>query len=155
MDGGGGWVAGEGNICSLANYSCIWRDSIKPRLRFSRFCVFLFVSKLQSFLTFFLIYSSWCCAVCGGRTNVSPYIIIVQVIFNFLWDHWAYHGYFENWIPPVLGAYAVSQTTVLHMKRLIQTESPIFVILCVLCFQRQCFFFFIFYCYTDNRPVSP
>ena len=31
-----------------------------------------------------------------------------------------------------LGAYAASQTTVLHMKRLNQTESPIFVILCVL-----------------------
>ena len=36
-----------------------------------------------------------------------------------------------------LGAYAVLPTTVLHMKRLNQTESPIFVILCVLCFQRQ------------------
>ena len=35
------------------------------------------------------------------------------------------------------GAYAASQTTVLHMKRLNQTESPIFVILCGLCFQRQ------------------
>ena len=33
----------------------------------------------------------------------------------------------------------VSQTTVLHMKRLNQTESPIFVILCVLCFQRLFF----------------
>ena len=31
--------------------------------------------------------------------------------------------------------YASSQTTVLHMKRLSQTESPIFVILCVFCFQ--------------------
>ena len=28
-------------------------------------------------------------------------------------------------------------STILHMKRLNQTESPIFVILCVLCFQRQ------------------
>ena len=36
-------------------------------------------------------------------------------------------------------AYAASQTTVLHMKRLNQTESPIFVNLCVLCFQRQSF----------------
>ena len=33
------------------------------------------------------------------------------------------------------------QTTVLHMKRLNQTESPIFLILCVLCFQRQSIFF--------------
>ena len=39
--------------------------------------------------------------------------------------------------------YAASQTTVLHMKRLNQTESPIFVILCVLCFQRQSFLTFI------------
>ena len=36
-----------------------------------------------------------------------------------------------------------SQTTVLHMKRLNQTESPIFVILCLLCFQRQSFMTFI------------
>ena len=35
------------------------------------------------------------------------------------------------------GTYAASQTIVLHMKRLDQTESPIFVIVCVLCFQRQ------------------
>ena len=37
------------------------------------------------------------------------------------------------------GAYVASQTIVLHMKRLNQTESPNFVILCVLCFQRQCY----------------
>ena len=41
------------------------------------------------------------------------------------------------------GAYAALQTTVLHMKKLNQTESPIFVILSVLCFQRQSFFPFI------------
>ena len=40
-------------------------------------------------------------------------------------------------------AYAAVQTTVLLMKRLNQTESPIFVILCVLCFQRQSFLTFI------------
>ena len=34
--------------------------------------------------------------------------------------------------------------TVLHMNRLNQNESPIFVILCVLCFQRQSFLTFIF-----------
>ena len=32
----------------------------------------------------------------------------------------------------------------LHMKRLNQTESPIFLILCVLCFQRQSFLYFYF-----------
>ena len=31
-------------------------------------------------------------------------------------------------------AYAASQTTMLHMKRLNQTESPVFMSLCVLCF---------------------
>ena len=34
------------------------------------------------------------------------------------------------------GAYAASQTTVLHMKRLSRTECLIFVVLCVVCFQR-------------------
>ena len=42
----------------------------------------------------------------------------------------------RGWGP---GEYAVSQTTVLHMKKLNQTESSVFVILCVLCFQRQSF----------------
>ena len=67
----------------------------------------------------------------------------MQIIFYFLWDLLAYPGYFENRIPikPALveRAYVTSQTTVLHIKRLNQTESPIFVILCVLCFQRQSF----------------
>ena len=42
------------------------------------------------------------------------------------------------------GAYAASHITVLHMKRLNKSESPIFVTLCVLCFQRQSFRF-LFY----------
>ena len=44
-----------------------------------------------------------------------------------------------------IGAYAASQTTVLHLKRLSQTESPIFVFLCVLCFQRQSLFYFYYF----------
>ena len=32
----------------------------------------------------------------------------------------------------------------MYMKRLNQTESPIFMILCVLCFQRQSFFYVYF-----------
>ena len=47
-----------------------------------------------------------------------------------------------------MGAYAASQTTVLHVKGLNQTESPIFVILCVLCFQRQSFFLLLFVEFT-------
>ena len=54
--------------------------------------------------------------------------------------------------------YAPSQTTVLPMKRLNQTESPIFVILCVLCFQRQSFFTFIkfprFLCCSSSLCVG-
>ena len=34
-------------------------------------------------------------AVCR-RYNVSPYITTVQIIFHFLWDHWAHCGIFEN-----------------------------------------------------------
>ena len=49
-------------------------------------------------------------------------------------------GLIEYRLNRCLGAYAASQTTVLHMKRLNQTESPIFMILCVLCFQRHSFF---------------
>ena len=42
-----------------------------------------------------------------------------------------------------MGAYAALQPTVLHMKRLNQSGSPIFVILFVLCFQRKSFLTFI------------
>ena len=46
-------------------------------------------------------------------------------------------------------AYAASQTTVLHMKRLNQTESPIFITLCFL-------FCFVFYCpeSVGSAPIS-
>ena len=49
------------------------------------------------------------------------------------------------------------KTTVLHMKRISQTESLMFVILCVLCLQRQSFFTFILLlCYfTTNRIIFP
>ena len=50
-----------------------------------------------------------------------------------------------NDLSPSIGLdlFAASQTTVLHMKGFSQTESPIFVILCVLCFQRHSFLTFI------------
>ena len=35
--------------------------------------------------------------------------------------------------------YVASRTTLLHIKRLNKTESPIFFLLCVLCLQRQPF----------------
>ena len=92
----------------------------------------------QSFFTFILLYCK-----CSGRKK-SPRII-AQVIFYFLWDHGYFEdpGYSENrirlsrrWGEGGGGAYAASQTKVLHMNH---TESPIFVILLVLCFQRLTF----------------
>ena len=94
---------------------------------------------------------------------VCPYIIIVQVIFIFFGIiepilvilKIKYHLSRRRGVCVVLGkgggggrrrvgaGHAASQTTVLHMRRLYQTESPIFMILCVLCFQRQSFFTFI------------
>ena len=61
-------------------------------------------------------------------------------ISYFLWDHWAHSGLFENQIRfksvfEGVGAYAASQITLLHMKRLNKTEFPIFEF----CFQRQPF----------------
>ena len=80
------------------------------------------------------------------------------VVINayFLWDHLAHPGYFKPALVPWgggvgWGAYAASQTIVLHMKRLSQTESPSFVILCVLCFQRQSFLTFNAYAKTERQ----
>ena len=58
----------------------------------------------------------------------------------------------RGWAVSQTRAYAASQTTVMHMKRLNQTESVIFVILCVLCFQRQSFFTFIPPQSVSHRP---
>ena len=110
-------------------------------------CVLCF--QMQSFLL--LLYSTVAVLCCMAAVKVSPYIIIVQVIFYFIWDHWAHPVYFENRTPlkPVLGrrgwgggggvggggggAFAASQTTVLHMLHTVnQIESPISVIFCVL-----------------------
>ena len=52
-------------------------------------------------------------------------------------------------------AYAASGTTVLHMKRLNQTESPIFVILCVLFFPKAILFYFygLFHLWSRTHPL--
>ena len=79
-----------------------------------------------------------CRVVAVKSLSPIPYIILVQVIFYFLWDHCAHPGYFENQIPHKLvlgfgwGAYAPSQTTVLHIKKLIQTDSDFCDIVCSL-----------------------
>ena len=68
----------------------------------------------------------------------------------------AYPAYFENRIllKPALGAYVALQTTVLHTKRFNLTESPIFVILCVVYFQRQSFFTFILFPAQPQRKTQ-
>ena len=122
---------------SLANYSVAYEETRSNRASdFRDFVCF----QRQSFFTFILLYCSWCCA-CGGRKKSSVHHHSAGYIF-FFWGHWAYPGYFENRIP-LRVTYAASQTTALHMKRLNQAESPIFVILCVLCFQWQSFLIFI------------
>ena len=100
-------------------------------------------------------------------------LTIAQTIFYFLWDYQVHSRFLENRaaLKPVLGsvlgrcvcvlgggggggvggggggkgggAYAALKTAKLYMKRLNKTESPIFVLLCVLCIQRQPFRFVI------------
>ena len=82
--------------------------------------------------------------LCHYLFLISPFLVLREscdswlfhYLSYFLLDHWTNYGCFENQISPQpdLGAYAASQSTVLHMKRLNQTEPPISMILCVLCF---------------------
>ena len=54
-------------------------------------------------------------------------------------------------LKPVLGGIHSLANYTMFMKRLNKTESPIFVLLCVLCFQRQPFrFSFHFICKKDT-----
>ena len=104
-----------------------------------------FVSK--STLFDFYFYSTVAGDVpCGGR-KVSSYIIILQVIFYFLWisEPILVILKIEYRLSRHYGAYAASQTILLHIKRLNQTEYPIFVILWVHCFKRQAFVLLLFY----------
>ena len=99
--GGGGWGEGVG-VCSLANYSVAYEETQSNRV--SRFRDFV-RSWLPKPILYDIFYSTVAGVVpCGGR-KVSPYIIIVQVLFYFLWAHYAYPGYVENRIPlkPALG----------------------------------------------------
>ena len=79
---------------------------------------------------------------CGSRKKSPRTIIIEQVIFYFLWDHWAHPGYFENRTPlkPVLGGVCSLADCNVAYEETQSNRVSIFVILCVLCFQRQSFF---------------
>ena len=64
---------------------------------------------------------------------------------------WAHSGYFENPVlhkPVPAGANTASQTTLLHMNKI---ESPIFVLLCVLCFGIQPFR--LLFVHHENMPI--
>ena len=85
------WLFWKSNSAKLQ--CCIWRDSTKPSLRFSWFCVF-FVSKGNPFLLLF--YSAVSGVVpCAGRTK-SP---VCHYSAGYILFHWAHPGYFENRIP--------------------------------------------------------
>ena len=145
------WLRGGGGgrgVCVLANYSVAYEETQSNRVSdFRDFVCSLFPK--QSFLLFILLHCTPLYLVCRVATvKVSPYIIIVQVLFYFLCDHWTHPGYFENGIPlkPALGGVCSLATIVLHIKRLNRTESPI-SILCVLCFQMQSILpFILLYC---------
>ena len=67
---------------------------MKPRLPFSDLeCVLCF--QRQSFLGLFY-YTAVGISAMWRWKNVSPYFTIMQIIFHFLWDHWAYYGIFED-----------------------------------------------------------
>ena len=87
-------------------------------------------------LVFFSPFSIAITSLGEERANLSAFRTFVQyaLVFSLPLGVWE-----RLRLESALGAYAASQTTVSHMKRLNQTESPIFVILCVLCFQRQSF----------------
>ena len=70
----------------------------------------------------------------------------MQVIIYFFWDHLAHLGYFENQIPlkPALGDVCSLANYSVAYEKTQSTESPIFMILRVLCFQRQSFLTFTY-----------
>ena len=80
----------------------------------------------------------------------------MQVISYFLWDHCAYPGDFENRIPLKLALGGRMQPNKLRCSRWRDSikQSPNFVILCVISFQRQIFFTFILLCYLHFQDVE-
>ena len=64
----------------------------------------------QSFLRWFYYTAAGFSAV-WRRQNVSPYINLVQIIFHFLWDHWAHCGIFENGVLLMYTLEGVSSVT--------------------------------------------
>ena len=118
------------NYVYLSVILYIWFRGYKPffMLMFS----LLINMKMSKTVGIFIFISNFNAQLCLARKNQQSFVHVIwdlltsQISFSIGWA----------W-----------KTTVLRMKRLVQTESPIFVILCVLCFQMQSFFTFILpYC---------
>ena len=84
------YARGRKQCCKL--HYCLWNVSIKPRLPFSNVMYSSFPKEF-----FFYVYFTTLqlmLVACGGRRTFRPAppppppYTIVQIIFNFLWDHW-------------------------------------------------------------------
>ena len=105
----------------------------------------LTISGLLLSFFYFYFYYSWCCAVW------RPYIIIVQVIFYFLWDHCAHPDYFENRIPlkPVLeGVCSLANYNVAYEETQSNRVSDCRVFVCSLCSKGNPFLLLFYYSRT-------
>ena len=103
-----------------------------------RWVIFISFGIIQFILTALKGLLRWCLVPCGGRKMSPRNLAIDYICISF--------------IEPILVALkikycfsrcyvasAVSHNTLVHMKSLNKTDSPIFVILCVLCFKNQPF----------------
>ena len=72
-------------------------------------------------------------------------IVMLLIIYN---PKWLNGLLTKKYSESELEGACSSQTILLHMKRFNKTEFPIFILLCVLCFLRQSFrFFILLHCY--------
>ena len=84
VGGGGGGGGGVRGAYAASQTTALHMNQNESPIFVILFVIF-FCFQRPFFLTFISFYCSWCCAV--WRQKVSPYIIIVQVVFYFLWDH--------------------------------------------------------------------
>ena len=66
----------------------------------------------------------------------------MQIIFHFLWDHWAHYGTFEDRVLLMYtleGVSSVANFITAYKESPIKPRLPFSDLRCVLCFQRQSF----------------
>ena len=61
---------------------CIWRDSIKPSLRFSWFCVFFISKGFLSFISVIFAWNAMFCIDSGYFMKSSPFTAIHRSFWN-------------------------------------------------------------------------